>query len=242
MIVKRISNNELYHHGVKGQEWGVRNGPPYPLNATGKALLKQQKLMQKQKDAMYIRAVSAQESNKRNNNHSGSVMDNIAYDAKKVDQHYLDNVNKKRIKAAHDYYDYKMRLASGDKSVKKDYKKVKKYMRKVNNFDTSTYTDGSIVVTTVDPASGAMREAYDDQKRVSKAYRQLHKTIKKYGYLDNDRNVKQISKAIEKANKVLSEIDGERIDSYRIDSNGDITIDSTRPSKKPVNTLRLVDI
>ena len=23
--------NELYHHGVKGQSWGVRNGPPYPL-------------------------------------------------------------------------------------------------------------------------------------------------------------------------------------------------------------------
>ena len=27
--------NELYHHGVKGQKWGVRNGPPYPiLNGT----------------------------------------------------------------------------------------------------------------------------------------------------------------------------------------------------------------
>ena len=24
--------NELYHHGIKGQHWGVRNGPPYPLN------------------------------------------------------------------------------------------------------------------------------------------------------------------------------------------------------------------
>ena len=23
--------NELYHHGVTGQKWGVRNGPPYPL-------------------------------------------------------------------------------------------------------------------------------------------------------------------------------------------------------------------
>lgn len=23
--------NELYHHGVKGQHWGKRNGPPYPL-------------------------------------------------------------------------------------------------------------------------------------------------------------------------------------------------------------------
>jgi hypothetical protein len=24
-------NQELYHHGVKGQQWGVRNGPPYPI-------------------------------------------------------------------------------------------------------------------------------------------------------------------------------------------------------------------
>ena len=23
---------DLYHHGVKGQKWGVRNGPPYPLD------------------------------------------------------------------------------------------------------------------------------------------------------------------------------------------------------------------
>lgn len=24
-------NNELMHHGIKGQRWGIRNGPPYPL-------------------------------------------------------------------------------------------------------------------------------------------------------------------------------------------------------------------
>ena len=23
----------LYHHGIKGQRWGKRNGPPYPLDA-----------------------------------------------------------------------------------------------------------------------------------------------------------------------------------------------------------------
>ena len=23
----------LYHHGIKGQKWGVRNGPPYPLGS-----------------------------------------------------------------------------------------------------------------------------------------------------------------------------------------------------------------
>lgn len=26
-----MQQNELYHHGIKNQKWGVRNGPPYPL-------------------------------------------------------------------------------------------------------------------------------------------------------------------------------------------------------------------
>lgn len=29
--------DELYHHGIKGQKWGTRNGPPYPLNPIKKA-------------------------------------------------------------------------------------------------------------------------------------------------------------------------------------------------------------
>lgn len=24
---------DLYHHGIEGQKWGVRNGPPYPLES-----------------------------------------------------------------------------------------------------------------------------------------------------------------------------------------------------------------
>ena len=41
------NTNELYHHGVTGMKWGKRNGPPYPLNAEGKAELRQQKKEQK---------------------------------------------------------------------------------------------------------------------------------------------------------------------------------------------------
>lgn len=30
-----VYSDELCHHGIKGQKWGVKNGPPYPLDAKG---------------------------------------------------------------------------------------------------------------------------------------------------------------------------------------------------------------
>lgn len=32
-----INSDELYHHGIDGQKWGVKNGPPYPLDAGRKS-------------------------------------------------------------------------------------------------------------------------------------------------------------------------------------------------------------
>lgn len=38
--LKRKPKNELYHHGIHGQRWGVRNGPPYPLDSRTSARVK----------------------------------------------------------------------------------------------------------------------------------------------------------------------------------------------------------
>lgn len=40
--LRPVYPNELYHHGIKNQQWGVQNGPPYPLDrATHRAVVKQ---------------------------------------------------------------------------------------------------------------------------------------------------------------------------------------------------------
>ena len=40
------NNTDLLHHGVKEQRWGVRNGPPYPLNMSRKTYERIQKAAQ----------------------------------------------------------------------------------------------------------------------------------------------------------------------------------------------------
>lgn len=41
--IKEALDNNLSHHGMKGQKWGVRNGPPYPIkrltNAAGQNII-----------------------------------------------------------------------------------------------------------------------------------------------------------------------------------------------------------
>ena len=47
----------LYHHGIKGQKWGERNGPPYPLGTNQKSTReKKQVATQKQKTVSNIDA------------------------------------------------------------------------------------------------------------------------------------------------------------------------------------------
>ena len=41
--------NELWHHGIKGQHWGVKHGPPYPLNEKTSSSIKKKGIKEGQK-------------------------------------------------------------------------------------------------------------------------------------------------------------------------------------------------
>lgn len=45
------NNNYFYHHGIEGQKWGKRNGPPYPLQRDSKGRVKG-KYSKKQAEAL----------------------------------------------------------------------------------------------------------------------------------------------------------------------------------------------
>ena len=48
--------NELYHHGIEGQKWGVKNGPPYPLDRGSGSRLRRMERSYKRYNKLYSRA------------------------------------------------------------------------------------------------------------------------------------------------------------------------------------------
>ena len=83
-------NNYLSHHGIDGQKWGQRNGPPYPLNSDGKAAFKEKRKQErkaKRADRKYLRDTKRYNKNlekkrqiedRRSNNYTQYGMDKFA--------------------------------------------------------------------------------------------------------------------------------------------------------------------
>lgn len=72
---------ELFHHGVKGQKWGIRNGPPYPIKRN----------VVKIGESDIIKSVnSSHKSNPKNGQPPNSVMDQVDENGKVLVRTYYD--------------------------------------------------------------------------------------------------------------------------------------------------------
>lgn len=60
-----VFGSSLMHHGKRGQKWGVRNGPPYPLDKDGKERLRKQRMESYGKDKTGMSAFLSQRENER---------------------------------------------------------------------------------------------------------------------------------------------------------------------------------
>jgi hypothetical protein len=49
-----FKDDSLEHHGIDGQKWGVRNGPPYPLAAGDHSAAEKRAMKKDQKNAYKI--------------------------------------------------------------------------------------------------------------------------------------------------------------------------------------------
>lgn len=66
-----LKRREFYHHGIKGQEWGKRNGPPYPL--TKHSVAKRKAALDKSERKRYNKSKTVE----RGKYFAGSILEKI---------------------------------------------------------------------------------------------------------------------------------------------------------------------
>ena len=96
---RELFSREIYHHGVKGQKWGVRNGPPYPLDRSGgKGIAKSGKGDRIKSNLQYFAKISIEKLTKyaldfdRQPDKASAFKKALGY-TKKNAQELIDNVN-----------------------------------------------------------------------------------------------------------------------------------------------------
>ena len=91
-----ISSDEIYHHGILGQRYGKRNGPPYPLGSGAHSSEEKKhgwKQSLKAKDTKTRHKELAKKYKpvrKKNEEKEESESKKPKYDKKKEDKHYRD--------------------------------------------------------------------------------------------------------------------------------------------------------
>lgn len=91
LYVRPLRPNELYHHGVKGQKWGVKNGPPYPIDRSNQVIPKSVKMVAK--NGLRVTGISdhardqAKTRNVRGNDIADAIKNPLHVDEIKTDEY-----------------------------------------------------------------------------------------------------------------------------------------------------------
>lgn len=89
----------LMHHGIKGQKWGVENGPPYPLNKNEySALEKKMAGVQAQSDATNRQSMITKQAYKSSYGKRGGtelMSSKLEYQTR-AEEHFIRSVNDAR--------------------------------------------------------------------------------------------------------------------------------------------------
>lgn len=205
---------ELYHHGIRGQHWGVRHGPPYPLKG-GNFIQKKYKAYRKRKSIHDI-------NNKRHFDQTISTKDTLAtlsYDPnrtkntdmfyaayKPLDKHQYNALFNKKISTTlydddgnaigtGDYYKYRiknkvntdMKIASEDSGAKA-FRNLYKNDRDFYNFVT-------------DP--DRMQAQFVTSKYKFRGYREARKSLEKIRSGDKEPTADDLQKVYRMFNYVI---------------------------------------
>lgn len=105
------SSSELQHHGIKGQKWGVENGPPYPLDrqkhnkvlsSVGSALKKRSEHKQEVKAAKKAAKAQKKEQRRQEREEKRATQKNRSKSVKNMTDQQL-NSNIERLRKEKEY-------------------------------------------------------------------------------------------------------------------------------------------
>lgn len=87
-----IPKDELYHHGIKGQKWGKKNGPPYPLDASDHSSSER-----KEGTKGWTKEAKAEAKSKSKSNSKGSTSRNTSVKSNELTQKEINEFRKKMV-------------------------------------------------------------------------------------------------------------------------------------------------